>query len=91
MAERTVNVSINVADLPAVKAAILAAYAKGLEDGEAKARNNPGGLPEVVHACPVGDSGVTPCCGRTPFELPRHDRMTVTEDDSALVTCKATR
>ena len=29
-----------------------------------------------VHACPPDGSGVTPCCGRTPFELPRTDRMT---------------
>ena len=39
---------------------------------------------EVTHACPPGDAAVTPCCGRTPFELPRTDRMTL---DSALVTC----
>lgn len=41
--------------------------------------------PGVVHRCPPGDSGVTPCCGRTPFELPRTDRMT---DDPRLVTCR---
>lgn len=40
--------------------------------------------PEVVHMCPPGDSGNMPCCGRTPFEVPRSDRMTV---DSRLVTC----
>lgn len=28
----------------------------------------------VVHACPPGDEGITPCCGRTPFELPRGPR-----------------
>lgn len=39
---------------------------------------------EVIHRCPSGDDGVTPCCGRTPFELPPMDRMTV---DSSLVTC----
>lgn len=37
-----------------------------------------------VHACPPVGSGVTPCCGRTPFELPRTDRM---ETDPELVTC----
>lgn len=39
---------------------------------------------ETVHACPPGSSGVMPCCGRTPFEVSRSDRMTV---DPALVTC----
>lgn len=39
----------------------------------------------VTHACPPrGAGGLTPCCGRTPFELPRTDRMT---SDPALVTC----
>jgi hypothetical protein len=40
---------------------------------------------EVVHACPPDGSGLTPCCGRTPFELPRTDRMT---DDPDMVTCQ---
>jgi hypothetical protein len=39
---------------------------------------------ETVHGCPPDGSGLTPCCGRTPFELPRTDRMT---RDAALVTC----
>lgn len=37
-----------------------------------------------VHACPPDGSGIMPCCGRTPFEVPRTDRMT---SDPALVTC----
>lgn len=41
--------------------------------------------PEVTHRCPIGDDGWTPCCDRTPFELPLTDRMTV---HTALVTCK---
>jgi hypothetical protein len=40
--------------------------------------------PETVHACPPGDSAVTPCCGQIPFELPRTDRLTL---DAELVTC----
>jgi hypothetical protein len=40
---------------------------------------------EVVHACPPDGSGLTPCCGRTPFELPRTDRMSA---DPTLVTCQ---
>ncbi|MEU9323243.1 hypothetical protein AB0D91_05425 [Streptomyces canus] len=39
---------------------------------------------EVVHGCPPDGSGLTPCCGRTPFELPRTDRMST---DPAAVTC----
>lgn len=41
-------------------------------------------MSETTHACPVGDGAFTPCCDRTPFELPRTDRMTL---DPALVTC----
>jgi hypothetical protein len=44
-----------------------------------------GGRAEVVHRCPRFGSGITPCCERTPWELPRTDRMTL---DPALVTCK---
>lgn len=41
---------------------------------------------EIVHACPPdGGGGLMPCCGRTPFEVPRTDRMTV---QGELVTCK---
>jgi hypothetical protein len=39
---------------------------------------------EVVHGCPPDGSGLTTCCGRTPFELPRVDRMST---DPAAVTC----
>lgn len=44
-----------------------------------------GGEIEITHACPPGDAGLTPCCGRTPFELPRTDRMTL---EAHLVNCK---
>ncbi|MEZ7005011.1 hypothetical protein [Streptomyces sp. AD55] len=40
-----------------------------------------------VHGCPPAGSGQTTCCQRTPFELPRTDRMTT---DPRLVTCPAT-
>lgn len=43
-----------------------------------------GGEIEITHACPPGDANLTPCCGRTPFELPRTDRITL---DRTLVTC----
>jgi hypothetical protein len=41
-------------------------------------------LESTTHECPPDGSGLTPCCGKTPFELPRTDRMTVHAD---LVTC----
>jgi hypothetical protein len=41
---------------------------------------------EVVHACPPHGSGLTSCCGRTPFELLRTDRMSA---NPASVTCPA--
>jgi hypothetical protein len=40
---------------------------------------------EVVHGCPPDGSGLTPCCGRTPFELPLTDRIS----SEAPVTCPA--
>jgi hypothetical protein len=42
---------------------------------------------EIVHRCPLEGEGLTPCCGRTPFELdPWGSRMTL---DDSLVTCKS--
>lgn len=41
----------------------------------------------TVHACPRGDAGLTPCCRRTPFELPRGDRVTEAPER---VTCGRT-
>jgi hypothetical protein len=38
---------------------------------------------EIVHACPPDGSGLTPCCGRTPFELPLGDRIS----SEAPITC----
>lgn len=40
-------------------------------------------MTEIVHAVPPTDSGLTPCCGRTPIELPLTDRITSEET----VTC----
>jgi hypothetical protein len=40
---------------------------------------------EIVHACPVAGSQVTPCCGKTPFELLHGHRLTL---NPRLVTCK---
>lgn len=40
---------------------------------------------ETIHECPPKGSGVTPCCGKTPFELPYTDRLTL---DQKLVTCE---
>ncbi len=40
---------------------------------------------ELVHLIPQPGKGVTGCCGRTPFELPRTDRMTAF---AYAVTCR---
>ena len=45
-------------------------------------------MTETVHRCPPHGAYVTPCCGKTPFELPRTDRIT---SDPARVTCEAIR
>lgn len=39
---------------------------------------------ETTHDCPREGEAVTLCCGRSPFELPRTDRLTL---DASLVTC----
>lgn len=49
------------------------------------ARWNPDGLPEVTHRSPRPGQSEMPCCGRSPFELPRHHRVT---GDDTLVTCR---
>lgn len=33
--------------------------------------------PEITHLCPPSGEWVTPCCGKTPFELPRTDHLTL--------------
>jgi len=38
----------------------------------------------VVHRSPLAGQGITPCCERSPFELPIWDRVTT---DPAAVTC----
>ncbi|MFJ4682015.1 hypothetical protein [Streptomyces sp. NPDC088789] len=42
---------------------------------------------EIVHGCPPDGSDLTPCCGKSPVELPRYDRMTI---NTAAVTCPGT-
>lgn len=39
---------------------------------------------EATHLCPVEGEFLTPCCGKTPDELPRMDRLAL---DADLVTC----
>lgn len=56
----------------------------GLEDLEVGAMAGLTEEQETVHRCPPKGSGIMPCCDKTPFEVPRTDRMTV---DPALVTC----
>lgn len=43
----------------------------------------------VVHACPRQGTGITPCCGRSPLELPRSERIT-TDPDAVTCTASAT-
>lgn len=40
---------------------------------------------DTVHHCPPAGQYATPCCGETPFDLPRTDRIT---SDPSLVTCR---
>lgn len=40
--------------------------------------------PEIVHLCPPKGSGIMPCCGKTPFEVSRMERMTLKKKG---VTC----
>jgi hypothetical protein len=42
----------------------------------------------TTHDCPRDGEGMTLCCGRTPFDLPRSDHMTI---DATLVTCTGNR
>lgn len=41
-------------------------------------------MSEITHQCPPEGSGLMPCCGRTPLQVPDTDRLTL---DPALVTC----
>jgi hypothetical protein len=44
-------------------------------------------MTDTTHQCPSDNGGgVMPCCGLSPFEVPRTDRITL---DPALVTCGA--
>lgn len=42
------------------------------------------GAPEIVHLSPTAGSPYTVCCSRSPFDIPRTDRLT---EDPGLVTC----
>lgn len=39
---------------------------------------------EITHRCPPQGQSLTPCCGKSPFELLRTDRMSLHDD---LVNC----
>lgn len=41
---------------------------------------------EIIHRCPMKGQHVTPCCDRSPLELPPTDRLTL---DRELVTCSS--
>ncbi len=46
------------------------------------------GDPPVTHTCPAWGASTMPCCGKTPFEVPRTDRMTTV---ASRVTCGGPR
>lgn len=52
--------------------------------GDCRPEDHCGEHSEIVHQCPPDGSGITPCCGRPPIELPGADRMTV---DLTRITC----
>ena len=56
------------------------------EDGAGPAPGAPNAPVDggAIHACPPDGSGIMPCCGRQPTEVPRTDRITVL---GPLVTC----
>jgi hypothetical protein len=41
-------------------------------------------MSDVIHVCPPDGYATTPCCGKSPFDLPRTDRLTL---DPSRVTC----
>lgn len=63
------------------------AWNGGVMDAAAELRRvaaeTPNTTVEIVHGCPPDGSGLTPCCGRTPFELPLGDRIS----SEAPITC----
>lgn len=87
--EETDRIEALAADLDA----ILAAHGATADDPDALAydlaraalaHTDTRGRPATVHACPPEGAAVAPCCYRTPFDLPRADRITL---DRAAVTC----
>lgn len=54
----------------------LMAQAEGhVREAHPEAISDIGPEPEKVHSCPPPGSGLMPCCGRSPFEMPRTDRL----------------
>ncbi|KQY58337.1 hypothetical protein ASD11_01330 [Aeromicrobium sp. Root495] len=68
----------------AADAVIAAGWLPPVEAAERVRLASEGQGREVVHLGPPVGSGVMPCCGRTPLEVPRTDRMTY---ESEFVTC----
>ena len=50
-------------------------------------RLRPTGVAEITHLCPASGEALTGCCHRSPFELPRTDRLTIL---AMAVTCGGT-
>jgi hypothetical protein len=55
----------------------------GKKSGPPSGDINPFNMPEVIHRTPLPGSGLMPCCGKTPFEVPRYHRL----GDDSNFTC----
>lgn len=62
-----------------------ACYEKANAPDQARLQPSPEAGCSVVHRCPLMGRATMSCCGKTPFEVPRTDRMTT---DYRRVTCK---
>lgn len=56
-----------------------------MDDFEALRKIISGDGEEIVHACPVGTSGIMPCCGKNPVDVPLTQPI---RTDPNSVTCQ---
>lgn len=59
-----------------------------MADFEALRRVIVGDEESITHACPTGDSGIMPCCGRGTMDVPLTEPVTMNRD---AVTCQGVR
>jgi hypothetical protein len=61
--------------------------AQPLLDEQAQEKRNQAAVElgiSTIHLCPPEGKGLFPCCGKTPFEVPGYDRVTLSKRS---VTC----